>query len=624
MKRTAFTVLALLVVLGVRSEAQTYRPGSGGIPTTRTISTTAPLTGGGDLSANRTFAIPAATDSVAGYMTAADHTTLTASCPTTRTISTTAPLTGGGSLAANRTISIPAATDSVNGYLSAADHSYFSNLPLDAIGDPSGDTLFQIPAHNTLEYEFADYGSGGTGSAFFQIDDGSSSNVAAGFLLDLQVNGSSMSPLRVRNQSAVSLVVASNGRVDFGNNGITLKGSSSGTVGLKAAAAAGSTTYTLPAADGSAGQAMITSGAGALSFGAVTAIANGALIDGYLALGTSNPGSTVPALWAGGPVVLQSPGDSIILRTSTTGAVKSRLEVRDDGSVRFLGDTSGYTGLKSPTTGGSTTFTLPSTDGSSGQCLTTNGSTVLTFATPASSTAFTLSDSATTTATTWGSLTHTSSGTAGAGFGQAFRYIMPSSTGVARTAAELRSVWTSATNAAESASFRVALMSSGSAVPAAGSDQLIVGADGGVTASTYFGGPAGSASAVTYGVGGSRTTGLYGSAADLRIASNGNLVFGSSGTSIDLQVKTGFQAGTAGAPGFFVEGDSDTGWHSSAANTLDGVVGGAIGMEVSAPADTQTSLLIRRNHAGSFSLQRVVEGAADSCGSGLRCLAVAN
>ena len=40
-----------------------------------TISTTAPLTGGGDISANRTFAIPAATTSVNGYLTSTDWTT---------------------------------------------------------------------------------------------------------------------------------------------------------------------------------------------------------------------------------------------------------------------------------------------------------------------------------------------------------------------------------------------------------------------------------------------------------------------------------------------------------------------------------------------------------------------
>lgn len=47
-----------------------------GIASTRTISTTAPLTGGGDLSANRTIAIPAATASVDGYMTSTYATKL--------------------------------------------------------------------------------------------------------------------------------------------------------------------------------------------------------------------------------------------------------------------------------------------------------------------------------------------------------------------------------------------------------------------------------------------------------------------------------------------------------------------------------------------------------------------
>jgi hypothetical protein len=51
-----------------------------------TISTTAPLTGGGDISANRTFAMPVATDAVDGYMSAAAHTALTAAVPNTRTV----------------------------------------------------------------------------------------------------------------------------------------------------------------------------------------------------------------------------------------------------------------------------------------------------------------------------------------------------------------------------------------------------------------------------------------------------------------------------------------------------------------------------------------------------------
>ena len=47
---------------------------------------------------------------------------------------------------------------------------------------------------------------------------------------------------------------------------VRLSGTTSGYVGLKGAAAAGATTYTLPAADGSAGQQLTTNGAGALSW----------------------------------------------------------------------------------------------------------------------------------------------------------------------------------------------------------------------------------------------------------------------------------------------------------------------------------------------------------------------
>lgn len=50
---------------------------------------------------------------------------------------------------------------------------------------------------------------------------------------------------------------------------LKISGSSSGYVGIAAAAAAGSTTYTLPSADGTSGQALITNGSGTLSFGNV-------------------------------------------------------------------------------------------------------------------------------------------------------------------------------------------------------------------------------------------------------------------------------------------------------------------------------------------------------------------
>lgn len=73
------------------------------VPITRTISTTAPLTGGGDLSANRTLAISAATGAAAGSMSAADKTkldqfTLTAAKTFTFTNSATITCVDGSTL----------------------------------------------------------------------------------------------------------------------------------------------------------------------------------------------------------------------------------------------------------------------------------------------------------------------------------------------------------------------------------------------------------------------------------------------------------------------------------------------------------------------------------------------
>lgn len=86
------------------------------VQTSRTISTTAPLTGGGDLSANRTLAVSLATSLAVGVVKP-DGTTITVDgtgtissvgggVPTTRQINTTVPLTGGGDLSADRTLTI--------------------------------------------------------------------------------------------------------------------------------------------------------------------------------------------------------------------------------------------------------------------------------------------------------------------------------------------------------------------------------------------------------------------------------------------------------------------------------------------------------------------------------------
>lgn len=85
----------------------------------RTISTTSPLSGGGDLSSDRTLSISQATTSTNGYLSSTDWNTfngkesaLTFSSPLSRT---------------TNTISIPAATSSVNGYLTSTDWTTFNN-----------------------------------------------------------------------------------------------------------------------------------------------------------------------------------------------------------------------------------------------------------------------------------------------------------------------------------------------------------------------------------------------------------------------------------------------------------------------------------------------------------------
>jgi hypothetical protein len=103
-------------------------------PLTRSISTTAPLQGGGDLSANRTFSITQASSSVNGFLSSTDWTTFNnkqnalgfTPANSTITISTTSPLSGGGNLTTNRTLSISQASGSVNGFLSSTDWTTFN------------------------------------------------------------------------------------------------------------------------------------------------------------------------------------------------------------------------------------------------------------------------------------------------------------------------------------------------------------------------------------------------------------------------------------------------------------------------------------------------------------------
>ena len=73
-----------------------------------------------------TLGIGQASTEGSGYLSATDWNTFNDKVATTRTISTSSPLTGGGDLSANRTLSIPKATTAIDGYLSAADWTIFN------------------------------------------------------------------------------------------------------------------------------------------------------------------------------------------------------------------------------------------------------------------------------------------------------------------------------------------------------------------------------------------------------------------------------------------------------------------------------------------------------------------
>lgn len=134
---------------------------STGVPLSRTISTTAPLTGGGDLSANRTISIPKATKTADGYLSATDWDRFR---NTVVTIKPQAPLfrTRFVDIDGNTDsiyISILPATETFDGYLTSSNFKYFYNK-VDTI-TKVGDSLIITSQNKSNQYKI---GVGGSGS----------------------------------------------------------------------------------------------------------------------------------------------------------------------------------------------------------------------------------------------------------------------------------------------------------------------------------------------------------------------------------------------------------------------------------------------------------------------------
>lgn len=128
------------------------------------------------------------------------------------------------------------------------------------------------------------------------------------------------------------------------NGTMQLHGSTSGTVGFKAAAVAGSTNYTLPSADGTSGQALSTNGSGTLSWATISSGANTAL---------SNLATT-----AINQDLIFNTGAAAFLKTQNgSGITKALNLVTGDSSASFSGAVTVGSGDGVSATGGTTVKT---------------------------------------------------------------------------------------------------------------------------------------------------------------------------------------------------------------------------------------------------------------------------
>ena len=211
--------------------------------------------------------------------------------------------------------------------------------PLSIYKDTSNGTIQQTLS---LDIGSAAYNGAGTGNVIgFYVSSGTRMFGGVGGYTDGTyygtglwggVNGSSITgapTLLVSQSSFVGIGTTTPGAKLDVKDTIRISGSTSGYVELKAAAAAGSTTYTLPSADGSANAVLVTNGSGVLSW----------------STSTSASSSTLGVGSSGSPSLTFS-GDT---DTGFYNAGANQIGITTSGVQRF---TVSASGLVSPTTGG--------------------------------------------------------------------------------------------------------------------------------------------------------------------------------------------------------------------------------------------------------------------------------
>ena len=386
-----------------------------GVPSTRQINAGTGLTGGGDLSQNRTLSvapggigsteldntgvtsgtygsnteIPVVTVDANGRITSMTTAGITVSgyVPTSTQVIAGTGLTGGGALNTNVTLNanlsdsspvdFGTASPGVSTSISRSDHVHPAvNLTdlsqtegvLDITRGGTGNEL-TAPAIGGIVY------SDGTQLDVTESGTAGDVLVSNGFAPPNWVH---LGTIAYQDYDAVNITggtitgVTVNGTaIDLANQGLLkfyeLTANGTNYVALRAPASlSGNTTYTLPSADGLSGQFLTTDGTGALSW--------------------STP---VGAGDVSGPA--SSTDDAIVRFNGTTGKViqnsgviiddSNNVTLQTEGSLRLAdNDSTNYVGFKAPSVVASNvTWTLPATDGTNGQALKTNGSGTLSW-----------------------------------------------------------------------------------------------------------------------------------------------------------------------------------------------------------------------------------------------------
>ena len=147
---------------------------------------------------------------------------------------------------------------------------------------------------------------------------------------------------------------------------VTLSGSTSGTVTIKPAAAAGTYSLTLPTTDGNASEFLQTDGSGVLTWATPTAAAGGST--------TQVQYNSAGALAGDAGLTYDAANDTLSTKIVQLGTAGSAL-----GQLKLSGNTSGTVTVQTAAAAGTYTLTLPTTDGNSNEVLRTDGSGVLSW-----------------------------------------------------------------------------------------------------------------------------------------------------------------------------------------------------------------------------------------------------